>query len=57
MSLHGLFEWMYLVYPTQYLFGASLGLLSGMRSRLLATSAKRPPTKSRAVATPAPAFT
>lgn len=35
MSIHGLFEWMFVVNPTQYLLAASLGIISGMRSRLL----------------------
>lgn len=32
-SLHGNFEWMYLVYPSQYLFAASLGMIAGLRRR------------------------
>jgi O-antigen ligase len=57
MSLHGLFEWMYVVYPTQYLFAASLGLLSGMRSRFLANAAKQRATRSRPAVASTPAFT
>lgn len=34
--LHGFVEWMFVVYPTQYVFAASLGLITGMRSRFTA---------------------
>lgn len=37
MSLHGLYEWMFVVYPSQYLFATSLGLICGLRSRYLRT--------------------
>ena len=33
MSIHGLYEWMFVVYPTQYLLAGSLGLIAGLRSR------------------------
>lgn len=32
-SLHALFEWMYVVYSSQYLLAGALGLIAGMRSR------------------------
>jgi O-antigen ligase len=32
-ALHGFFEWMYLVYSTQYLAAISLGLISGLSAR------------------------
>ena len=35
MSIHGLFEWMFVVNPTQYLLAASMGIITGMRSRFL----------------------
>lgn len=34
--IHGFVEWMFVVYPTQYVFAASLGLITGMRSRFTA---------------------
>lgn len=33
MSVHGLFEWMFVVFPAQYLFAISLGLIAGLRKR------------------------
>ncbi|WP_152569432.1 MULTISPECIES: O-antigen ligase family protein [Sphingomonas] len=33
---HGFAEWMFLVFPVQYVFACSLGLIVGMRSRFLA---------------------
>lgn len=33
VALHGLLEWMFVVSPTQYLFAASLGLITGLRHR------------------------
>ena len=33
MSIHGLYEWMFVVYPTQYVLAGSLGLIAGLRSR------------------------
>lgn len=46
VSLHSFFEWVFVLYPTQYLFAVSLGLISGIRSRLdrnlaLTSSVKR----------------
>ena len=38
MSIHGLYEWMFVVYPTQYVFATSLGLIAGIRSRYLRAS-------------------
>ena len=35
MSLHSFYEWMFVVFPTQYLFATSLGLISGLRRRFL----------------------
>jgi O-antigen ligase len=35
MSIHGLFEWMFVFYPAQYLFAVSLGLIAGLRQRFL----------------------
>ena len=40
MSVHGLFEWMFLLFPTQYLFAISLGLIAGLRNRFSRTRAK-----------------
>ena len=45
MSLHGLLEWMFVVYPTEYLFAGSLGLIAGIRGRLVATSAGKHQTR------------
>jgi O-antigen ligase len=33
MSIHGFFEWMFVVYPTQYLYAASMGLVAGLTLR------------------------
>jgi O-antigen ligase len=33
--LHGFVEWMFVIFPAQYLFAASLGIISGLRSRFL----------------------
>ena len=41
MSLHGLFEWMFVVYPTQYVFAVGLGLVVGLRSRFLSREMRR----------------
>ena len=35
ICLHGLYEWMFVVYPTQYVFAVSLGIISGLRNRFL----------------------
>ena len=40
MSLHGLFEWMFVVYPTQYVFAIGLGFIVGIRTRFLASQQK-----------------
>lgn len=47
MDLHGLFEWQYVVYTTQYLFAGSLGLVAGLYLRLSAT--QRPSSLSQPV--------
>lgn len=39
VCLHGFYEWMFVVYPTQYVMACSLGLLVGIRSRLTRASA------------------
>jgi O-antigen ligase len=53
VALHGLVEWVFVDYPAQYVFAASLGIISGLRSRFLAqqkgaarqrTAARRPTT-------------
>lgn len=35
MCIHGFVEWMFVMYPTQYLFAISLGLIAGLRNRVL----------------------
>ena len=35
MSIHSLYEWMFVVYPAQYIFATSLGLIAGLRSRYI----------------------
>ena len=35
LSLHGLYEWMFVALPAQYLLAVSFGLISGLRSRFL----------------------
>ena len=41
MSIHGLYEWMLVVYPTQYIFFISLGLIGGLRARFFRTARQR----------------
>jgi len=41
MSAHALYEWMYVVNPTQYLFAISLGLIAGLRSRLVQSASSK----------------
>lgn len=38
MSIHALYEWMLVVFPTQYLFAVSLGLIAGLLGRYLRTA-------------------
>jgi O-antigen ligase len=38
LSLHAFFEWMLVVFPAQYLFAGSLGLIAGLRSRYASAS-------------------
>lgn len=33
--IHGFFEWMFVIAPTQYLLAGALGMISGLRSRFL----------------------
>jgi O-antigen ligase len=40
MSIHGLFEWMFVVYPTQYVLGVGFGIIGGLRARFLAAAPK-----------------
>jgi O-antigen ligase len=40
MSIHGLFEWMFVVYPTQYVLAVGLGIIGGLRARFMAAAAK-----------------
>ena len=47
MSIHGLFEWMFVVAPTQYVLAALLGIITAIRSRYI-RAAKREPVKHRA---------
>lgn len=35
ITAHGFYEWMFVVYPAQYLFAVSLGMISGLRSRFI----------------------
>ncbi|QIK79124.1 hypothetical protein G7077_09670 [Sphingomonas piscis] len=35
MCIHGFVEWMFVMYPTQYLFAISLGMIAGLRNRIL----------------------
>nr|WP_314445856.1 O-antigen ligase family protein [uncultured Sphingomonas sp.] len=35
MCIHGLVEWMFVMNPTQYLFAISLGMIAGLRNRIL----------------------
>lgn len=54
-ALHGNYEWMFVIYPTQYLFAASLGIIAGLRSRYRAAKARpvasRPPLREQRPAT------
>lgn len=48
--IHGFVEWMFVVYPTQYVFAASLGMITGMRSRFTVRrkeSARQRPDRGR----------
>jgi O-antigen ligase len=36
VAVHGLYEWMFLLFPVQYVFACSLGLIIGLRSRYAA---------------------
>ena len=38
MSIHGLYEWMFMLFSTQYLFAVTLGLIAGLRGRFLQTA-------------------
>jgi O-antigen ligase len=40
LSLHALYEWMFVVYSSQYLFSAALGLIAGLRSRFILSRVK-----------------
>jgi O-antigen ligase len=40
MSIHGLFEWMFVVYPTQYVLAVGFGFIAGLRARFIAAPAK-----------------
>lgn len=45
VCLHSFYEWMFVVYPAQYVFASSLGLIAGIRTRLAFARAKlRPPS-------------
>jgi O-antigen ligase len=46
LSLHAIFEWMFVVFPAQYLFAATLGLIAGRRS-FYVMAAKSTPAKGR----------
>lgn len=37
IALHSSVEWMFVVYPTQYVFASSLGMIAGIRNRLLSS--------------------
>jgi O-antigen ligase len=45
MSIHGLFEWMFVVYPTQYVLAVGFGIIGGLRARFMAAAAKDEGTK------------
>jgi hypothetical protein len=34
MSIHGLYDWMLVVYPNQYLFAILIGIVAGLRAYL-----------------------
>lgn len=40
MSIHALYEWMFVIYPTQYILASSLGLIAGLRSRYIRASSQ-----------------
>jgi O-antigen ligase len=40
MSLHGLLEWMFVVYPTQYVLAVGFGFIGGLRARFMAAAPK-----------------
>jgi O-antigen ligase len=51
ISLHMMFEWIFVIYPSQYIFAVSLGLIAGLRSRFVskarqASTARRAPNTS-----------
>lgn len=55
-SLHGLYEWMFVVFPSQYLLAGALGMIAGLRSRYMVEEknlARQRRQKSRA---PQPTF-
>lgn len=52
MSIHGFYEWMFVIYPTQYVLASSLGLIAGLRSRYLRASTKAPTRHARSDSVP-----
>ena len=42
MAIHGLYEWMFVVNPTQYLMAIAMGIISGMRARFFQNVTLRP---------------
>lgn len=40
MAVHGLFEWMFVAFPTQYLFAVSLGLIAGLQTRFIRATSR-----------------
>jgi O-antigen ligase len=55
-SLHGLYEWMYVVFPSQYLFAATLGLIAGLRSRYVSEEKARAKLRRAKSSSPQPSF-
>ena len=53
ITLHGLLEWMFLIFPTQYLLAASLGLVSGLRTRYVTKQLATKKVRRTALSMPA----
>ncbi len=45
VGIHGLYEWMLVVYQTQYIFAISLGIIAGLRARFIQNSRQASPLK------------
>jgi O-antigen ligase len=53
MCVHGLFEWMFVVSSTQYIFAITLGVICGLRGRLLITNREEMRLKRQGGVSPA----